>query len=126
MLFVPQRCKPLHTLFTVPKGYLHTLHFDTKHCHLQRHSSLTPIYLYIHIMNFDVMRTSYPQGMVSYDVEWELLNFAFSCDAVLALNGFCNYFIIIPSSGIQCTKNWDFYQKSIQTNHYWLILRTYT
>ena len=43
-----------------------------RHCNLHGHSSLTPIYLYIHKVNFGLLRTrnSYTQVEVNPDVEW--------------------------------------------------------
>ena len=57
----------------------------TEHYKLPRHSSLTPICLHIHKMNFDVLRAinSYPEFEVSHNVEWRSLNYAFRYDAIL-------------------------------------------
>ena len=62
-----------------------TSDYETEHCNLQRHSSLTPIYLYIHEVNFDVPRAinSYPQVMVNNDVELRSLNHAIRYDVIL-------------------------------------------
>ncbi len=65
---------------------VYTSVYETKHCNLQGHSSLTPIYLYSHRMNFGVNGTknSYPQLAVSHNVEWISLNYALGYDVILA------------------------------------------
>ncbi len=47
------------------------LHYQTEHSNLLRHSSLTPIYLYMHKMNFDVVRAwnSYPHHKARHNVQ---------------------------------------------------------
>ncbi len=48
---------------------------------------MTPIYLYIHKMNFATLRVnSYPQLQVTHDVEWRSVNYAFSYDVLRARN----------------------------------------
>ena len=51
-----------------------TQQVQTHHGNLQGHSSLTPIYLYIHKMNFGDLRVrnSYPQLEVWQNIEWGL------------------------------------------------------
>ncbi len=62
--------------------------YNTEHCDILGHSSLTPIYLYIHKMNFDILRAwnSYPQLEVNHDVEWRSLNYAFCYDVCWFFN----------------------------------------
>ena len=41
-------------LIPLSYGMFPNITHETKHCNLQRHSSLTPIYMYIHKMNIDI------------------------------------------------------------------------
>ena len=63
-----------------------TLDYKTELYNLQGHSSLTPIYLYIYEINFDVLRVrnSFPQLEVRCDGEWRSLKYAFRYDVILA------------------------------------------
>ena len=52
-----------------------------KKYNLQHHSSLNPIHMYNNWMNSDAPCTaSYPQVIVSHNVKWNSLNYAFSYD----------------------------------------------
>ncbi len=76
---------------SIPKSESIKNHYETKHYNLlQRHSSLTPIYLYINWMNFDVMtsRNSSLQFDVSYSTKQRSLHTVLWYD-VLVNNSEC-------------------------------------
>ncbi len=56
------------------------------------HSSLIPVYLHSHKMNFGALNVwnSYPQAEVSCNVKWRSLNYAFRYGASLAISVYCN------------------------------------
>ena len=58
---------------------------EDKTLQFTRAQFLDPIYLYIHDMNFDILRArnSFPQLDSIYDVEWRSLNHAFEYDGIL-------------------------------------------
>ncbi len=60
--------------------YIHRMNFDihyeTEHCNLQGHGSLTPIYLYIHTIDSDMLSatSSSPQCNTKCSIKQRLLN----------------------------------------------------
>ena len=62
------------------------IQYETYYFYIQGHSSLTPIYLYSHRMNFGALgvKNSYPQLEVNCDVECRSLNYAVSYDVQMA------------------------------------------
>ncbi len=67
-------------------NFIHYRDYEYERCHLQGHSSLTPVHLYVHCMNFDVLNITiyFAQLDVSYNTERRSLNAALYYDVLVA------------------------------------------